>query len=72
MEQDAVWMVDGRGQESGGCCISVSLHDYARMGEFILGGGKVHGPNGTRSILPDGWVEAATHKQQEIGLPGHG
>jgi CubicO group peptidase (beta-lactamase class C family) len=68
MEQDAVWMVDGRGQESGGCCVSVSLHDYARMGEFILGGGKVHG----QSILPDGWVDAATHKQQEIGQPGHG
>ncbi|MDP9104133.1 MAG: beta-lactamase family protein [Pseudomonadota bacterium] len=68
MEQDAVWMVDDRGQEAGGCCISVALHDYARMGEFILGGGKVHG----RSILPDGWIQAATHKQVETGEPGGG
>ncbi len=68
MEQDAVWMVDDRGQEAGGCCISVALHDYARMGEFILGGGRAHG----KDVLPDGWIQAATHKQVEIGQPGHG
>jgi CubicO group peptidase (beta-lactamase class C family) len=68
MEQDAVWMVDWRGQESGGCCISVSLHDYGRMGMFILGGGRVEG----RSVVPDGWVQAATHKEAEIGAPDEG
>lgn len=68
MEQDAVWMIDARGQEAGGCCISVSLHDYARMGEFILGGGRAHG----RNVLPDGWIQAATHKQVETGEPGGG
>jgi CubicO group peptidase (beta-lactamase class C family) len=68
MEQDAVWMVDGRGQESGGCCISVSLHDYGRMGMFILGGGVAEG----RSVVPDGWVQAATHKEAEIGAPDEG
>jgi len=68
MEQDAVWMVDGRGQEPGGCCISVSLHDYARIGQFVLDEGRVNG----NSILPAGWIKAATHKQVEIGEPGHG
>ncbi len=68
MEQDAVWMVDARGQEPGGCCISVSLHDYARFGEFILGGGKAGG----REVLPKGWITAATHKQVDIGEPGFG
>ncbi len=68
MEQDAVWMIDDRGQEAGGCCISVSLHDYARMGELILADGRIHG----RSILPAGWVQAATHKQVETGEPGGG
>ncbi len=68
MEQDAVWMIDDRGQEAGGCCISVSLHDYARMGELILADGRIHG----RSILPAGWVEAATHKEVDTGEPGGG
>ena len=68
MERDAVWMVDPRGQEHGGFGISVSLHDYARMGEVILADGRING----RSILPKGWVEAATHKQVETGEPGGG
>ena len=68
MEQDAVWMIDDRGQEAGGCCISVSLHDYARMGELILADGRING----RSILPAGWVQAATHKEVETGEPGGG
>lgn len=68
MEQDAVWMVDALGHEHGGFGISVSLHDYARMGELILAGGRIGG----RSILPDGWVEAATHKQATTGEPGGG
>lgn len=68
MEQDAVWMIDTRGHEHGGFGISVSLHDYARMGELILAGGKIRG----RSILPEGWVEAATHKQATTTEPGGG
>jgi len=68
MEQDAVWMIDDRGQEPGGCCISVSLHDYARMGELILDDGRIQG----RSILPTGWIEAATHKAVETGDAGGG
>jgi CubicO group peptidase (beta-lactamase class C family) len=68
MEQDAAWMVDERGQESGGCCLSVSLHDYGRMGLFLLGGGRAGG----RDVLPKGWIEAATRKQVDIGEPGYG
>ena len=68
MERDGAWMVDERGQESGGCCLSVALHDYGRMGMFMLGGGMAGG----RSVVPDGWIEAATHKQADIGEPGVG
>ena len=68
METDAAWMVDERGQEAGGCCISVSLRDYARMGLFVLGGGVVEG----KSVVPDGWFQAAVHKQADIGEPGRG
>ena len=68
MEREAVWMVDERGQEAGGCCISMTLHDYGRVGLFMLGGGKAGG----KSVLPEGWIVAATHKQADIGEPGHG
>ncbi len=68
MEGDAVWMIDERGQEAGGCCISVSLRDYARMGLFVMGGGVAGG----KSVVPDGWFDAAIHKQADIGEPGHG
>ena len=42
--------------------------DYARLGQFILEGARVNG----QSILPDGWLEEATHKQADIGAPGRG
>jgi CubicO group peptidase (beta-lactamase class C family) len=64
MEQDAAWVVGPNGQEVGGCCLSVAARDYARMGQFILEGG--HG------VLPKGWLEAATHKEADIGQPGMG
>lgn len=68
MEGDAVWMIDERGQEAGGCCISVTLRDYGRMGLFVMGGGVAAG----KSVVPDGWFKAAIHKQADIGEPGHG
>ncbi len=68
MEEDAAWLVDDRGQESGGCCLSVSLHDYGRMGLFMLGGGMAEG----KPVLPDGWIAAATRKQADIGEPDLG
>ena len=68
MEQDGAWMVDARGQEHGGFGLSVSLHDYARMGELVLAGGRIGG----HRIVPEGWFEAATHKQAENGDPTGG
>ena len=64
MEQDAAWILSPTGQEFGGFGLSVALHDYARMGQFIMEGG--HG------VLPYGWLAKATVKQADIGLPGHG
>ena len=68
MERDAAWGIDQIGHEQGGCCLMVSLHDYARIGQFIMEGAQVNG----RSIVPDGWFAAATHKQADIGVPGSG
>ena len=69
MEQDAVWMVDASGkQERGGCCISMTLRDYARVGQFILDGGKTQG----REVVPAWWVAQATTKQIDNGAGGYG
>jgi CubicO group peptidase (beta-lactamase class C family) len=56
MEMDAYWQVDEHGREVAGCCISASLRDYARVGQFILDGGRVGG----RHVVPDGWIRNAT------------
>ena len=66
MEQDAVWMLGPTGHEISGCCISASLRDYARFGQFIVGGGLADG----KAVLPDGWIAAATTRQADIGAPG--
>jgi len=68
MEQDASWLLGSTGHEISGCCVQASTRDFARFGLFMLGGGKIKG----ESILPDGWIEAATTKRADIGEPGHG
>jgi CubicO group peptidase (beta-lactamase class C family) len=68
MERDASWMLDRTGHEQGGCCMQASTRDYARFGQFILDGARIDG----QSIVADGWLEAATRKQVDIGQPGSG
>ena len=60
------WMVDPRGGNIGGCCLSLRLSDYARMGQFALEGG-----NGT---VPEGWFAEAGKPQVDFGpdAPGFG
>ena len=38
MEQDGVWMLGATGHEISGCCMSASLKDYARFGQFNMNG----------------------------------
>jgi len=45
------WMVDPRGGNIGGCCLSLRLSDYARMGQFALEGGG--------DVVPKGWFDEA-------------
>ncbi len=59
MEQDAIWMLDKAGIERGGCCMSATLRDYARIGLFLLGNGEIDG----RQVLADGFVADATTNQ---------
>ena len=68
MESDASWMLDRTGHEHGGCCIQATTRDFARLGQFILDGARIKG----QSIVAGGWLEAATHKQVDIGQPGFG
>ena len=68
MARDAVWMIDAQGHEPGGCCLSATLEDYGRFGQFVLDGGKI----GRRPVLAEGWLEKATTRQVETGRPGVG
>jgi CubicO group peptidase (beta-lactamase class C family) len=69
MEKPAYWELDESGAEMGGCCLSASLRDYARFGQFILDEyAKIAG----KRVLPPGWLEMATRKQVDIGKPGRG
>jgi CubicO group peptidase (beta-lactamase class C family) len=68
MEHDAAWHIDPTGSELAGCCLHVALRDYARFGQFILDGARIDG----RSIVADGYLEAATHTQVTTTIPGRG
>lgn len=60
MEQDAVWMRDAGGHERGGCCISMTLRDYARIGQFMID---------SQDVTPEGWVDEATSPLLPTGQP---
>jgi CubicO group peptidase (beta-lactamase class C family) len=64
MERDAFWMTDASGREVAGCCLSVSLRDYARMGQLALKGGA--------GIVLPGWFADATKPHASTGRPGFG
>ncbi|MBV7266916.1 serine hydrolase domain-containing protein [Erythrobacter ani] len=58
------WMIDPRGGNIGGCCLSLRLSDYARMGQFALEGGA--------GKVPDGWFAEAGDSQVDFGDTGFG
>jgi CubicO group peptidase (beta-lactamase class C family) len=69
MEQDAAWVTDPGDQERGGCCISMTLRDYGRVGQFILDGGKAAG----KQVVPPWWIGQATTTQITNEIPtGYG
>lgn len=58
MANDANWILGSEGgAELGGCCLSMTLRDYARIGLFALNDGVL--PDGTR-VLPTDWMDAST------------
>jgi CubicO group peptidase (beta-lactamase class C family) len=57
MEADAYWVSDRFGRTFGRSLLNATLRDYARFGYFFMHGAKIDGV----SILPEGWIEDATH-----------
>lgn len=61
MQADANWWLESPdGLEIGGSGLSATLRDYARFGLFLLKGGEING----EETLPQGWIEAASQKQE--------
>ena len=52
MERDAVWQLNKSGTELSGCCMSVSLRDYARFRQFVIEGGRAQG----KQVVPEKYV----------------
>ncbi len=67
MEQKATWTLDRTGQELAGCCLQMTLRDFARFGQFVLEDGRING----ESIVPNDWFKTATQIQVPL-WPGGG
>ena len=68
MEAEANWMLGAPGgAEYGGCCISATLRDYARLGIFALREGTA---GDGRRPLPSGWMKRST--SPAATNPGYG
>ena len=68
MEQNGSWLLGSTGHEISGCCIQASTRDFARFGQFMLGGAQIDG----KPVLPEDWIAAATTRQADIGQLGKG
>ena len=58
------WMVDPRGGNVGGCCLSLTLADYTRMGILALEGGG--------DVVPEGWFAEAGDSLVDFDDSGFG
>ncbi|KQZ72314.1 serine hydrolase [Rhodanobacter sp. Root561] len=69
MASDAYWLKDEcDGSDTGGSGLSATLADYARIGQFMLDGGKIGG----QPVIAEAWMHGAMRKQQDVDSPGHG
>ena len=67
MESDANWLLDeSGGTEVGGCCISATLRDYARIGLFALHEGQLRDGQG---VLPENWMQRSINQFYQATLP---
>ena len=69
MAADGFWLKDAcDGSDTGGSGLSATLADYARMGQFMLDGARIHGT----SVVARPWLQNALRKQQDVGEAGRG
>lgn len=64
MAAPATWLKGKTGHEIAGCCLQAATRDFARFGQFVLGGGA--------GVVPPGWFADATSKKMDIDEPGRG
>jgi CubicO group peptidase (beta-lactamase class C family) len=70
MEQDGAWVTDPGGMNRGGCCISMTLRDYGRVGQFVLDGGVAPARLAPAyHVVPPWWTKRATRKQIALDDP---
>lgn len=70
MASDAYWIKDGCDptENTGGSGLSATLADYARLGQFMLDGGRIDG----QSVIAEAWLAGALHKQERVDDPNRG
>ncbi len=69
MASDAYWIKDEcDGSDTGGSGLSATLADYARLGQFMLDGGRIAG----RQVVARAWLDGAVSRQQNVDDPGRG
>ncbi|HET8553220.1 MAG TPA: serine hydrolase domain-containing protein [Rhodanobacteraceae bacterium] len=69
MATDAYWLKDEcDGSDTGGSGLAATLADYARMGQFMLDGGRIDG----KQIIAEAWMHGAMQRQERVDNPERG
>ena len=69
MAADAYWIKDEcDGSDTGGSGLSATLADYARLGQFMLEGGRIDG----KPVIAGAWLQGAVHQQTGVDEPDRG
>lgn len=69
MAADAYWIKDEcDGSDTGGSGLSATLSDYARLGQFMLGGGRIDG----KPVIASAWLQGAVRRQTGVDEPDRG
>ncbi len=69
MAADAFWIKDEcSGGDTGGSGLSATLADYARFGQFMLDGARIHG----KPIIAAAWLSGAMQRDRKFGDSARG
>ena len=69
MAADAYWIKDEcDGSDTGGSGLSATLGDYARLGQFMLDGGRIDG----KPVIARAWLQGAVRRQASVDEPDRG